>query len=48
MAARKLLRDEFDQSYRFRENAAQSGGNEAGSLVCNWTFSLFLYLLTLS
>ena len=34
-AARKLLRDEFDWSYHFREDVAQQGGNEAGSMVRN-------------
>jgi hypothetical protein len=29
---KKLLHDEFDQSYCFRENIAQ---NEVGPMVCN-------------
>jgi len=47
IAARKLLRDEFDQTYHFREDVAQLGENKAGLLVCNWTHFLFLYLLGL-
>jgi hypothetical protein len=34
-AARKLLRDEFDRSYRFREDITQSGANEMASAVHN-------------
>jgi hypothetical protein len=34
-AARKVLRDEFNQTYCFREDITQSGGNEAGSLMHN-------------
>jgi hypothetical protein len=47
MAAKKLLRDKFDQTYHFREDIAQLEGNKAGSLVHNWTLFLFLYLLGL-
>ena len=45
MAVRKLLQDEFDQSYCFREDVAQLGGNKSCSTVCNWPFYIFLYLL---
>ena len=32
-AVRKLLQDEFDRSYHFREDVARPGGNETGSTV---------------
>jgi len=44
-AVRKLLWDKFDWSYCFRENIAQLGGNESCSMVYNWPFYIFLYLL---
>jgi len=44
-AVRKLLWNEFDQSYHFREDVAWPGGNETGSTVCSWPFYLFLYWL---
>jgi hypothetical protein len=34
-AARKLLHDEFNWSYHFREDIMQSGANEMASAVCN-------------